>query len=40
MKRLAITKSIVDAHLGTIRAFSSNGSTRFAITFPAAGAAL
>ena len=37
---LAITKSIVDAHMGTIRAFSSNGSTRFAITFPATGAAL
>ena len=37
---LAITKSIVDAHKGTIQAFSSNGSTRFAVTFPAAGAAL
>ncbi len=37
---LAITKSIVDAHKGTIQAFSSNGSTRFAITFPAAGAGL
>jgi two-component system heavy metal sensor histidine kinase CusS len=35
---LAITKSIVEAHKGTIQAFSSNGSTRFAITFPAAGA--
>jgi two-component system, OmpR family, heavy metal sensor histidine kinase CusS len=37
---LAITKSIVDAHKGTIRIFSSNGSTRFAITLPAAGAGL
>ena len=37
---LAITKSIVDAHKGTIQAFSSNGSTRFTVTFPAAGAAL
>jgi two-component system heavy metal sensor histidine kinase CusS len=37
---LAITKSIVDAHRGTIQAFSSNGSTRFAITFPAGGAGL
>jgi len=37
---LAITKSIVDAHKGTIQAFSSNGSTRFAITFPAASAGL
>jgi two-component system, OmpR family, heavy metal sensor histidine kinase CusS len=35
---LAITKSIVEAHKGTIRILSSNGSTRFAITFPAAGA--
>ncbi len=35
---LAITKSIVEAHQGTIQIFSSNGSTRFAITFPAAGA--
>ena len=35
---LAITKSIVEAHGGTIRISSSNGSTRFAITFPAAGA--
>lgn len=34
---LAITKSIVEAHKGTIRIFSSPGSTRFAITFPAAG---
>ena len=33
---LAITKSIVEAHRGTIHVFSSNGSTRFAITFPAA----
>lgn len=31
---LAITKSIVEAHKGTIRAFSSHGSTRFEITFP------
>jgi two-component system heavy metal sensor histidine kinase CusS len=30
---LAITKSIVEAHKGTIQAYSSNGSTRFAITF-------
>ncbi len=37
---LAITKSIVEAHRGTIQASSSNGSTRFAITFPAAGAGL
>jgi two-component system heavy metal sensor histidine kinase CusS len=37
---LAITKSIVEAHKGTIRILSSNGSTRFAITFPAAGAGL
>ena len=37
---LAITKSIVEAHKGTIRIFSSNGSTRFAITFPAAGGGL
>jgi len=35
---LAITKSIVEAHKGSIRAYSSNGSTRFAITLPAAGA--
>jgi len=32
---LAITKSIVDAHRGSIRAFSLNGSTRLEITFPA-----
>lgn len=32
---LAITKSIVEAHKGTIQAFSSNGLTRFEITFPA-----
>jgi len=32
---LAITKSIVEAHQGKIRAYSANGSTRFAITFPA-----
>ena len=37
---LAITKSIAEAHQGTIQAYSSNGSTRFAITFPAAGAVL
>jgi len=37
---LAITKSIVEAHKGTIQAFSSSGSTRFAITFAAAGAEL
>jgi two-component system heavy metal sensor histidine kinase CusS len=35
---LAITKSIVEAHKATIQACSSNGSTRFGITFPAAGA--
>jgi len=35
---LAITRSIVAAHRGTIQASSSEGSTRFAITFPAAGA--
>ncbi len=34
---LAITKSIVEAHRGTIQAYSSDGSTRFAIAFPAAG---
>ena len=37
---LAITKSIVEAHKATIQAFSSDGSTRFAITFPAAGVEL
>jgi two-component system heavy metal sensor histidine kinase CusS len=37
---LAITKSIVEAHKATIQASSSNGSTRFAIRFPAAGAKL
>jgi two-component system heavy metal sensor histidine kinase CusS len=37
---LAITKSIIEAHKGTIQALSSNGSTRFGITFPAAGAGL
>ena len=37
---LAITKSIVEAHKGSIRIFSSNGSTRLAITLPAAGAVL
>ncbi len=36
--QVAITNSIVEAHKGTIRIFSSNGATRFAITFPAAGA--
>ena len=35
---LAITKSIVEAHNGTIEIVSANGLTRFAITFPAAGA--
>jgi len=34
----AMTKSIVDAHKGTIQAFSSNGSTHFSVTFPAADA--
>jgi two-component system heavy metal sensor histidine kinase CusS len=33
---LAITKSIVEAHRGTIRVVSSDGSTRFVIFFPAA----
>ena len=37
---LAITKSIVEAHQGTIQAYSAQGSTRFAIAFPAAGAEL
>ena len=37
---LAITKSIVEAHQGTIQAYSSNGSTRFTIVFPAAGVGL
>ena len=37
---LAITKSIVEAHRGTIRAWSSTGSTRFTITLPAEGAGL
>ena len=35
---LAITKSIVEAHHGTIRISSAGGTTRFAITFPAAAA--
>jgi len=33
---LPITKSIVDAHRGTIMASSANGRTRFEIRFPAA----
>ncbi len=37
---LAITKSMVEAHKGTIQISSSSGLTRFAITFPAAGAGL
>jgi two-component system heavy metal sensor histidine kinase CusS len=37
---LAITKSIVEAHRGTIQAYSAEGSTRFAIAFPAADAGL
>jgi two-component system heavy metal sensor histidine kinase CusS len=32
---LAITKSIVAAHNGTVQAFSANGLTRFVILFPA-----
>jgi len=35
---LAITKSIVEAHRGTIQVSSANGSTRFSITLPATGA--
>ena len=35
---LAITKSIVEAHKATIRIACANGSTRFTVTFPAAGA--
>ncbi|MDZ4141960.1 MAG: ATP-binding protein, partial [Methylotenera sp.] len=31
---LAITKSIIKAHQGNIQVFSSNGLTRFEITFP------
>jgi signal transduction histidine kinase len=31
---LAITKSIVAAHHGTVQAFSSGGLTRFDILFP------
>jgi two-component system heavy metal sensor histidine kinase CusS len=31
---LAITKSIIEAHQGNIQVFSSNGLTRFEITFP------
>lgn len=31
---LAITKSIIEAHQGTIQVFSSNGLTRFEIKFP------
>ena len=34
---LAITKSIVEAHRGKIQAFSSSGTTRFEVSFPAAG---
>jgi len=34
---LAITKSIVAAHSGIVRAFSSGGLTRFEIVFPAPG---
>ena len=37
---LAITKSIVETHRGTIRVSSANGLTRFTIAFPGAGAAL
>jgi len=33
---LAITKSIVDAHQGTIQVLSGNGVTRFEVSFPAA----
>ncbi len=36
---LAITKSIIEAHKGTIQASSSHGLTRFAITIPAGTAA-
>ncbi|OGA37289.1 MAG: two-component sensor histidine kinase, partial [Betaproteobacteria bacterium RIFCSPLOWO2_12_FULL_62_13] len=36
---LAITKSIVEAHQGTIMASSANGATRFEIRFPAAAPA-
>jgi two-component system heavy metal sensor histidine kinase CusS len=32
---LAITKSIIEAHKGTIRVFSADGLTRFEIVFPA-----
>ncbi|MFA5915039.1 MAG: heavy metal sensor histidine kinase [Burkholderiales bacterium] len=35
---LAITKSIVEAHKGSIRISSADGTTRFDIAFPAAGA--
>jgi two-component system heavy metal sensor histidine kinase CusS len=34
---LAITKSIVAAHNGTVQAFSADGLTRFVILFPAPG---
>ena len=34
---LAITKSIIEAHNGTILVFSSNKSTRFEIRFPIIG---
>jgi two-component system heavy metal sensor histidine kinase CusS len=36
---LAITKSIVAAHRGTVHAFSADGLTRFEIVFPAAASA-
>ena len=32
---LAITRSIIAAHRGVVRAFSANGSTRFEIVLPA-----
>jgi two-component system heavy metal sensor histidine kinase CusS len=37
---LAITKSIIEAHRGTIRISSAEGTTRFAIAFPAPGAGI
>ena len=36
---LAITKSIVEAHRGSIQVSSANGMTRFGMVFPASGAA-